>query len=107
MEIEDREISQKSLWRLTFILGGLGLILVFNEGTIRGLGTLMLLTTLLFWTYKFLIKNWALHFQNITLVKLEKAYTKILRFALTGRMPYVFLFSTIVQYNSNEIYGHN
>ena len=95
MEIEDREISQKSLWRLTFILGGLGLILVFNEGTIRGLGTLMLLTTLLFWTYKFLIKNWALHFQNITLVKLEKAYTKILRFALTGRMPYVFLFSTI------------
>jgi len=83
MEVEDREISQKSLWRLTFILGGLGLILVFNTGTIRGLGTLMLLTTLLFWTYKFLIKNWAVYFQNVTLVKLEKAYTKVLRFALT------------------------
>ena len=39
MEIEDREISQKSLWRMTFILGGLGLLLIFNQGTLRGLGT--------------------------------------------------------------------
>ncbi len=95
MEIEDREISQKSLWRLTFILGGLGTLLIFNEGTLRGLGTLMLLTTLLFWTYKFFIKKWATYFQEITLVKLEKRYTRILRFALTGRTPYMFLFGTI------------
>ncbi|MDC1460845.1 efflux RND transporter permease subunit, partial [Flavobacteriaceae bacterium] len=95
MEIEDREISQKSLWRLTIILGGLGLLLVFNTGTIRGLGTLMLFTTVLFWAYKFFIKKWAVYFQNVVLVNLEKSYTKVLRFALTGRMPYVFLFSTI------------
>ena len=95
MEIEDREISQKSLWRLTFILGGLGLLLVFNTGTVRGLGTLMLFTTVLFWAYKFFIKKWAVYFQNVVLVNLEKGYTKVLRFALTGRMPYVFLFSTI------------
>ncbi|MDG1057663.1 MAG: efflux RND transporter permease subunit [Flavobacteriaceae bacterium] len=95
MEIEDREISQKSLWRLTFVLGGLGLLLVFNTGTVRGLGTLMLFTTILFWAYKFFIKKWAVYFQNVVLVSLEKRYTKVLRFALTGRMPYVFLFSTI------------
>ncbi|MDO7576941.1 MAG: efflux RND transporter permease subunit, partial [Flavobacteriaceae bacterium] len=95
MEIEDREISQKSLWRLTFVLGGLGLLLVFNTGTVRGLGTLMLFTTILFWAYKFFIKKWAVYFQNVVLVNLEKRYTKVLRFALTGRMPYVFLFSTI------------
>jgi len=95
MEIEDREISQKSLWRITFILGGLGTLLIFNEGTLRGLGTLMLLTTLLFWTYKFFIKKWATYFQEITLVKLEKRYTRVLRFALTGRTPYMFLFGTI------------
>ena len=95
MEIEDREISQKSLWRLTFILGGLGTLLIFNEGTLRGLGTLMLLTTLLFWNYKFFIKKWATYFQEITLVKLEKRYTRVLRFALTGRTPYMFLFGTI------------
>ena len=95
MEIEDREISQKSLWRLTLILGGLGLLLVFNTGTIRGIGTLMLFTTVLFWAYKFFIKKWAVYFQNVILVSLERRYTKILRFALTGIMPYVFLFSTI------------
>jgi multidrug efflux pump len=83
------------LWRLTFILGGLGTLLIFNEGTLRGLGTLMLLTTLLFWTYKFFIKKWATYFQEITLVKLEKRYTRVLRFALTGRTPYMFLFGTI------------
>ena len=95
MEIEDREISQKSLWRLTFILGGLGILLLFNSGTIRGLGTLMVFTTLLFWAYKFFIKKWAVYFQNVILVNLEKRYTKILRFALTGSKPYIFLFSTI------------
>ena len=95
MEIEDREISQKSLWRMTFILGGLGLLLIFNQGTLRGLGTLMILTTILFWAYKFFIKRWATYFQNVTLVRLEERYTKVLRFALTGRTPYLFLFGTI------------
>lgn len=95
MEIEDREISQKSLWRMTFILGGLGLLLIFNQGTLRGLGTLMTLTTTLFWAYKFFIKRWATYFQNVTLVRLEERYTKVLRFALTGRTPYLFLFGTI------------
>ncbi len=95
MEIEDREISTRSLWRMTFILGGLGIILLFNTGTLRGLGTLMVLTTLLFWAYKYIIKKWATHFQNVTLVRLEERYTRILRFALTGRAPYFFLFGTI------------
>ena len=73
MEIEDREISQKSLWRLTLILGGLGLLLVFNTGTIRGIGTLMLFTTVLFWAYKFFIKKWAVYFQNVVSSKLREA----------------------------------
>ena len=95
MEIEDREISTRSLWRMTFILGGLGVLLLFNKGTLRGLGTLMVLSTALFWAYKYIIKKWATHFQNVTLVKLEDRYTRVLRFALTGRAPYFFLFGTI------------
>lgn len=95
MDIEDREISKKSLWRLTLILGGLGLILIFNEGAIRGVGTLMLVTTILIWSYKFFIKKWADYFQNIILVNLEKAYTRVLRFALTGLKPVAFLGSTV------------
>jgi len=95
MEIEDRELSKKSLWRMTFILGGLGTLLIFNEGTLRGLGTIMLLTTLLFWAYKYFIKSWATYFQDVSLVRLEVSYSKVLRYALTGRRPYVFLFCTI------------
>ena len=95
MEIDDREISQKSLWRLTFILGGLGIILLFNTGTLRGIGTLMITSTLLFWAYKFVIKRWATYFQEVTLVRLENNYTRVLRFALTERTPYFFLFGTI------------
>jgi multidrug efflux pump len=95
MEIEDRELSKKSLWRMTFILGGLGTLLIFNEGTLRGLGTIMLLTTLLFWAYKYFIKGWATYFQDVSLVRLEASYSKVLRYALTGRRPYVFLFGTI------------
>ena len=48
----------------------------------------MLLTTVLFWAYKYFIKRWATHFQDVTLVSLERNYTKVLRFALTGRTPY-------------------
>ena len=95
MEIEDRELSRKSLWRMTFILGGLGLLLIFKEGSLRGLGTVMLLTTLLFWSYKYFIKGWATYFQDVSLVRLEASYSKVLRYALTGRRPYVFLFGTI------------
>ena len=95
MEIEDRELSKKSLWRMTFILGGLGTLLIFNEGTLRGLGTIILLTTLLFWAYKYFIKGWATYFQDVSLVRLEASYSKVLRYALTGRRPYVFLFGTI------------
>ena len=95
MDVNEREISQKGLWRMTFILGGLGTILIFSAGTFRALGTLMLLTTALFWAYKFFIKKWATYFQNHTLVALENSYRKVLTFALTGRKPYFFLFGTI------------
>ena len=95
MDVNEREISQKGLWRMTFILGGLGTVLVFSTGTFRALGTLMLLTTALFWAYKFFIKKWATYFQNHTLVSLENNYRKVLTFALTGRKPYFFLFGTV------------
>ena len=95
MEVGDNEISMKSLWRLTGILGGLGIILVFSPGIVRGLGTLMILSVGLFWSYKFFIKKAATYFQEVSLVRLEKTYTKFLSFAIEGRKPYFFLFGTI------------
>ena len=94
MDVNEREISQKSLWRMTAFLGTLGLLLVFNEGTLRAIGTIMLLTPLLFWSYKYVLKKWALRFQNTFLVSLENGYRKLLTFALKGFRPVFFLVGT-------------
>jgi multidrug efflux pump len=96
MEIREREISLKGLLRLTLILGGLGLILVFNQGVFRGLGTLMIAITLLFWAYKYFLKKLASVFQNQFLPRIEKGYRVFLATALKGYRPIVFLISTFV-----------
>jgi multidrug efflux pump subunit AcrB len=91
MEISEREISTKSLWRLTFFMGGLGILLLFGSSETRIFGNLMILVPTLFWLYKFFIKKWATSFQNTFLVKMENAYRKLLRFALSGLKP-LFVF---------------
>ena len=94
MEIKDREISTKSLWRLTIIMGGLGIILLFGSPGVRIFGNLMVLTPVLFWMYKLFIKNLAHAFQNSFLVLLENNYRKFLAFALRGYKPGLFLGGT-------------
>ena len=94
MEIKEREIATKSLWRLTFIMGGLGILLLFGSPSVRVFGNLMILTPLLFWMYKLFIKNWAQTFQNTFLVRLENGYRKFLSYALSGYKPVLFLGGT-------------
>jgi multidrug efflux pump subunit AcrB len=96
MEISEREISTKSLWRLTFFMGGLGILLLFGSSETSIFGNLMILVPTLFWLYKFFIKKWATSFQNTFLVKMENAYRKLLRFALSGLKPYLFLGGTFL-----------
>ena len=96
MEISDREMSRKGLLRMTLILGGLGVILIFNKGVFRGLGTLMIAVTLLFWAYKYFLKKLANHFQNRFLPRLENAYRSWLSNALAGYRPLAYLIGTFV-----------
>jgi multidrug efflux pump len=96
MEISERNISIKSLLRLTLILGGLGLILVFNKGVLRGLGSMMIALTLLFWAYKFFLKKLAFIFQNEFLPRMESGYRSFLSTALKGYRPAAFLIGTFV-----------
>jgi multidrug efflux pump subunit AcrB len=94
IEIKEREISTKSIWRLTFFMGGLGILLLFGSPSVRVFGNLMLLTPILFWIYKFFIKNLAQTFQNTFLVRLENSYRTFLAFALGGYNPILFLGGT-------------
>ena len=95
MKIDKNEISLKSLKRLSLILGGIGMILIFNIGVFRALGTIMILSTILLWVYKYLIKDWTIYFQEVFLYKLETKYKRFLTFALSSKKPFYFLFGTI------------
>jgi len=96
MEISEREISLKSLWRLTFALGGLGILLLLMGERTRLLGNILLVIPTMFWLYKYFIKKWAVSFQNTILVRLENGYRKFLSYALGGAKPFLFLGGTFV-----------
>ena len=96
MDISEKEISSKSLWRLTFFMGGFGILLLFASPQTRVFGNLMVLVPILFWLYKLFLKKWAVAFQTSFLVRLENGYRKFLSFALHGIKPYLFLGGTFI-----------
>ena len=70
-------------------------IFIFG-GSVRGLGTLMIVTAGLFWLYKYVIKKSANRFQRKTLRKLENAYEKQLKGALRGKNVYWYFGAMVV-----------
>jgi multidrug efflux pump subunit AcrB len=95
MDVEEKNLSRQKLIRLTLIIGGLGLLIFFFFGAIRGLGSLLLFITILFWAYKYGIKDLANRFQTRFLVWLEIRYERLLRYAMRGRRAYAFVFGTV------------
>jgi len=94
METGEREISFKNLIKLSVILIALGATMLAVGGTVRGFGSLLIVTAILFWLYKYAIKPLARGFQNKTLVWLENAYKKFVTFALSKFWPIVFSVGT-------------
>ena len=96
MTVGDTVIPFKTLVRMTSIFGGLGLFIILIGGPLRGLGTLMIVVSAMFWIYRYGIRRWAYKFQTITLVRFENFYEKQLKFALRGRNVYFFFAATFV-----------
>ncbi|QCX01669.1 efflux RND transporter permease subunit [Aggregatimonas sangjinii] len=96
MEIGDKEISKKGLIRTTAILGGLGLLILFVGGAVRGLGTVMIFTALMFWAYKYAIKGAANRFQNKVMPRFENWYERRIRHALRGGNVYWYFGVTVL-----------
>ncbi|MEM0938859.1 MAG: efflux RND transporter permease subunit [Bacteroidota bacterium] len=88
METGEKELSTRALWRLTFILGGIGLLILVFGGSMRGLGSLMVFTAIMFWLYKYVIKKLARGFQTRLLTRLEKFYQERITHAIKGRNVY-------------------
>ena len=99
MEIGEKELTLKQLIRLSIILGGFGVFILIVGGAMRGLGSLMIMTALLFWVYKYVIKGAAVKFQNNVMTRLENGYEKQLKGALKGRNVYWytgFMFTLLI-----------
>ncbi len=96
MEIGDKEISRKGLIRTTAILGGLGLLILFIGGPVRGMGTVMIFTALMFWAYKYGIKGWANSFQNKVMPLFEDWYERRIKHALHGSNVYWYFGLTVL-----------
>lgn len=90
METEERVLPVKSLIRLSLILGGFGLFILFFGGEMRGLGSLMIVTAIMFWVYKYGLKKAANYFQRNILTWIEDRYKNVLRGALKGYRPLVY-----------------
>ncbi|MFT6370469.1 MAG: multidrug efflux pump subunit AcrB [Maribacter sp.] len=90
MNTEEKELTIKQLFRISAILGGFGIFILVFGGAMRGLGTIMIFTAILFWVYKYLIKKWATKFQNNTMVRFENWYERRIEHALRGKNVYWF-----------------
>ncbi len=88
MEIGEKRLSLKQLIRISVILGSFGIFILIVGGPVRGLGSLMILTAILFWIYKYIIKEAALKFQVVIMARLENIYEKQLKNALKGNNVY-------------------
>jgi len=99
MEIGEKELTLKQLIRLSIILGGFGIFILIVGGAMRGLGSIMIMTALLFWVYKYVIKGAAVKFQKNVMTRLENAYEKQLKGALKGKNVYWyagFMFTLLI-----------
>lgn len=96
MELGEKELTVKQLIRLSIILGGFGILILIFGGVMKGLGSVMIITAIMFWAYKYFIKKWAIRFQKNTMVKFENWYERRLKHALKGGNVYWYVGVTFV-----------
>ena len=88
MEVGEKELKLKQLIRISIILGGFGLFIIIFGGAMRGLGTVMIITAIMFWVYKYVLKKWSSAFQKNAMVRFENWYERRIKHALRGGNVY-------------------
>ncbi|MEZ2413897.1 efflux RND transporter permease subunit [Muriicola sp. E247] len=96
MEVGEKELTRKQLIRTSSILTGIGVFILIFGGSLRGLGSVMILTAILFWAYKYGIKKWSKKFQSTALVRFENFYERQIKFSLRGKNVYWFSVITVL-----------
>ncbi len=91
MKTEEKALSRKFLVRTTLIMIPIGLMILFLGGSIRGFGSLVLVTIAFMWIYKYVLKGAADVFQKRFLTWLENKYKAFLGWAIRGWKPVSFV----------------
>ncbi|MBL7473810.1 efflux RND transporter permease subunit [Robertkochia sediminum] len=91
MQTGEKELTRKQLIRLSIVLGVPGILIMIFGGPVRGLGTLMIFTAIMFWGYRYVIKGMANWFQDKVLTRMEAIYKRSLAFALDGYKPVFYV----------------
>ncbi|RLD29925.1 MAG: AcrB/AcrD/AcrF family protein [Bacteroidetes bacterium] len=96
MRIEDKEMPLKRIISISAIMTVFGLLILIFGGEYRALGSIMIVTAIMLWIYRLILRNAANSFQKNSLPKLERFYEKILRGALKGWKPYAVTIGTFL-----------
>jgi len=91
MDIEDKNISKKSIKRYTIIFTVVGVFFavlgnshVYDNKLLRGIGHLAIISLVLMWLYRIKLYQWTQDFQHSFFPKLEEKYKVFLAKILTG-----------------------
>ncbi len=96
MKLEENEASLKQLIISTGIMAVVGLLIVFLGNDKSWIGVLMLISAVIMWINKYVLKPLIDFFQFKFLPILENLYENSVRFCLKGIMPYVLVFITFI-----------
>ncbi|RKN82576.1 efflux RND transporter permease subunit [Ulvibacterium marinum] len=95
METGQKELDIKQLIRTTGILAAVGIFIFIVGGAVRGLGTVIVFTAIMFWVYKYFLKPSANRFQNSIMPRFENFYEKQIKNALRGGNVYWYFGITV------------
>ncbi|MCF8274210.1 MAG: efflux RND transporter permease subunit [Flavobacteriaceae bacterium] len=96
MTTEDKNLPLKQIIKLSGTIAIIGILIFIFGGSYRGLGTLMVITSILLWVYRLFLRKWSNHFQNNILPRYELLYERTLRAALKGKRPVFIVIATFV-----------
>ena len=100
MDIEDRNVSKKSLKTYSIIFGTLALVFiivgnVYDSKAGRAIGHLALISLVLMWAYRLKIYQWTQDFQHSFFPRMENKYKSFLAKILKGRNAWFALLTII------------
>lgn len=96
MTTEDKDMPLKNIIIISVIMIGIGGFIMFFGNTYSGLGSLMIFTAVMLWTYRLILRKLANAFQTKVLNRLENWYKNNLRIAFKGARPYLIVAFTFV-----------